>query len=213
MYLFSPEFIEFQAQGFLLANQGNTFRTYFDGMSNVSVTNTFTGSNVRANIYAQNYTIAGEEDCRPGICLGRRRSTYVNVSSSANSTTLLSNLNISLVVPANSSIRIYCKLMEQAGAATTGIRLQTNTTGSPVWVQTVYSSFASATAMESLSNASTTSNWFQDTGSSTTYSPAEVITDMQTGTNPSNFTIEATGEVAAAWAIKEGSYCEYERRV
>ena len=136
----------------------------------------------------------------------------INLTTGLQSTTsstvwsLLSNLSLTL-----SNARKYlvkCEMIEYAASASTGVKLRTNTTGSPSLVRTTYTKMATTSAMETFSGTNTASNSYSATGSSTTASVAWLNSIVITAGSASAWTVELESEVGGSAAnIEAGSYC------
>jgi len=135
--------------------------------------------------------------------------TTIDITSSVN-TTYNTTAFLFLTLQPSRTYAIECEIINDAAAATTGVQLRINTTGSPTSVTTVYQSMGSATAIETFSGTNTASNALLDAGSSnTTYGIGTVRSRIVTGASTSLWTIEMKTEVNANQArVRAGSYCK-----
>lgn len=147
-----------------------------------------------------------------GALYGKMNPDMMSVITSDVSTTsatVYSNTTLTLNLRNASTYIIICHLLDDAAAVTTGVQLQVNTTGSPTTVRTTWTSMSSASAMESFTGTSTSSNSFADTGSSTVTSVDTLQSYVVTAASPSRFTINVRSEVGGSAAVlRAGSICE-----
>jgi hypothetical protein len=134
--------------------------------------------------------------------------TTIDITSSA--TTYNETVFLRLTLQPSRTYAVECEIINDAAAATTGVQLMINTTGSPTRVTTVYQSLGSATAMETYSGTNTASNAFADLGSSTaTYGIGTIRSRIVTGASTSVWSIQMRSEIAASQArVRAGSYCK-----
>lgn len=119
---------------------------------------------------------------------------------------LLSNLTLNLNNV--STYMVKCELIQYSQAAATGVQLRINTTGTPSLVRTTYTKMSSASAMETFTGTSVSSNTFSATGSSTVQSVSFVDSLVVTDAGSSLWTIELRSETNAQTVhIDKGSYC------
>jgi len=157
-----------------------------------------------------NVTVSsGNSLCVGGRCLSNKVYTPNDYLTNNNSRYV--NTNLTLTLPASSNVLVRCELYQDSAAATTGQQLMVNTTGSPTTVRTTYTSMSSASAMESFSGTSTSSNALADLGGSTAASIAQLRSVIVTSGSPSVFTIELRSEISGSETrLRRGSNCEYE---
>lgn len=157
-----------------------------------------------------NVTVSSSNSlCVGGRCLSNK--VYTPNDYLTNNNTRYVNTNLTLTLPASSNVLVRCELYQDSAAATTGQQLMVNTTGSPTTVRTTYTSMSSASAMESFSGTSTSSNAFADLGSSTNNHIAQLRSMIVTSGSPSVFTIELRSEISGSETrLRRGSNCEYE---
>lgn len=178
-----------------------TYSDYFN--QNLNTTNNVTFK----NITTQNVTINNK------LLLGNQKiydafNFTTGLDWTSGNSNMWNTTGLVLYLGNNTTYMIRCDFINRAAAATTGVKVRVNTTGSPISANWVYTSMSSATAMESFSGTSTSSNEFVDTGSTTVDHVATIAGFVQTGASTSVFTIDMATEINASIArVKPGSNC------
>lgn len=193
---------------------GNAFNSYnLGGMPPISYSNQSFNVTCGSGTVPQSFGLNSDGTSNATVCVAYEEKTKFNntntLQASTNDTVYSNVQNLTLYLDANKEYVVNCNLRSSAALATTGTQLRVNTTGSPTSVSVSYSSFGSATAMESYSGTNTASNAYADLGSGTVLSSAWIYGMVQTSGSASVWTVELKSEVAGSAArIGPGSMCE-----